>query len=149
MNILTELCQELHNWFDRDQEKWFGDVTVENHEISINGVRADLLEGQYFRIINSRLNDGVYQYPAEVLKDEAFRGAVWSMAIPPSVVALAEEIAEYNEQNAKIINSPYQSESFGGYSYTKASGSGSSSGKGNPSGWRQHFADDLDRWRKL
>lgn len=149
MGVLTELCQEIRNWFDRDQEKWIGKITISNCTISYMGAEIDLLDGQYIRIVGSLLNDGVYKYPDENLKDESFDGAVWSMAIPPSVVELAAAIEAYNEKNADAIDKPYQSESFGGYSYSKGSGSSSGSGGGNSAHWRNHFADDLNRWRKL
>lgn len=149
MGMLTELCQELRNWFDRGHDKWFGEITISDGTIECDGAEIDLLEGQHFRIIGSLLNDGVYPYPTEELKDETFRGSVWSMGIPPSVVALAESIESWLEANADALNGPYQSESFGGYSYTLKSGGGSSgSGSDGPS-WRSHFADDLNRWRKL
>ena len=146
--MLTELCQELRNWFDRDHDKWIGEITISGGNLTADGEEIELLEGQHFRIIGSLLNDGVYKYPAE-LNDETFDGAVWSMAIPPSVVELADRISQWLEDNAAQINSPYQSESFGGYSYSLKSGSGSGSGSGAGLNWRNHFADDLNRWRKL
>ena len=146
--MLTELCQELRNWFDRDHDKWIGEITISGGNLTADGEEIELLEGQHFRIIGSLLNDGVYKYPAE-LNDETFDGAVWSMAIPPSVVELADRISQWLEDNAAQINSPYQSESFGGYSYLLKSGSGSGSGSGAGLNWRNHFADDLNRWRKL
>lgn len=150
MNILTELCQEIRNWFDRDKEKWIGEIVIDGSGISCDGEAIELLDGQYFRIIGSLLNDGVYLYPNEELNPETFEGAVWSMGIPPSVIALAEAIEKYNEKYATVISSPYQAEAFGGYSYSLGGGgSGGSAGKGNPASWRNHFADDLDRWRKL
>ena len=149
MNILSELCQELRNWFDRDQEKWIGKIAITNDEITVDGAKIELLEGQYYRVIGSLLNDGVYQYPDSELKDEEFDGAVWSMAIPPSVADLANEIGIWCENNADKINSPYQSESFGGYSYTLKSGGSTSTDGSGGFGWRTQFADRLNRWRKL
>ena len=146
--MLTELCQELRNWFDRDHDKWIGEITISGGNLTADGEEIELLEGQHFRIIGSLLNDGVYKYPAE-LNDETFDGAVWSMAIPPSVVELADRISQWLEDNAAQINSPYQSESFGGYSYSLKSGSGSGNGSGDGLSWKDHFADDLNRWRKL
>jgi hypothetical protein len=147
--MLTELCQELRNWFDRDHDKWFGTIVISDGQINANGAEINLIDGQHFRIIGSLLNDGVYKYPADNLKDETFSGAVWSMAIPPSVVELADRIGQWIEDNKAVIDSPYQSESFGGYSYSKGSGGSGSGGSGNSADWRNHFADDLNRWRKL
>ena len=52
--------------------------------------------------------------------DERFEGAVWALAVPPAVIALAGEITEWQEKNGEAVLSPYTSESFGGYSYTRA-----------------------------
>ena len=66
--MLTELCGHLRNWFDR--ERYAGTFTVENGSIALPFLR----EGQYFRILGSTFNDGVHQYPAYGLTDEAFDG---------------------------------------------------------------------------
>lgn len=135
--FLTELCAELRNYFE--VSKHFG-----NFEISGGQISLDFLEnGQYFRIIGSTFNDGVYQYPADDLTDELFAGAIWAMAVPPAVIALSAEIEEFNNSEA-AKPSPYVSESFGGYSYSKATNS-----NGVAVGWRSVFADHLRKWRKL
>ena len=123
--MLTELCKYLRNWFDENSAKerlpyWDGEFTIENG--ALVGFSDRLLNGQYFRITDSLLNDGVYQYPA-LLNDETFTGRVQSMAIPPEIVELDEEIDAWRTANAAALNSPYQSESFGGYSYSLKSGS--------------------------
>ena len=107
---ITDLCAELNNWFD--VRRRFGRFEITNGTIDLNFLQ----EGQYFRIVDSVFNDGVYMYPAYNLKDEVFNGAVWAMAIPPEVMCLLEDINAWSEANRKEINSPYQSESFGGYS---------------------------------
>lgn len=144
--MLTELCQELRNWFDRDQPKWYGEFTIENGALVLSG-GISLKTGQYFRIVGSALNDGVYQYGQDVLIDEAFTGSIWAMAVPPSVVALSDEIDKWVAQYGDVVNSPYQSESFGGYTYSKASG-GSSGGAGGVK-WQDVFRNTLNRWRKI
>lgn len=143
--MLTELCAELKNYFlrDIDEDIHYGKYTISGGSIDL----PFLVVGQYFRIVGSVLNDGVYQYPADGLADEEFTGAVWAMAVPPSVVALAADIEEWNRKNAETLASPYTSESFGGYSYTKAS-SASSSGSGAFT-WRDQFASRLAKWRRL
>ena len=88
-------------------------------------------------------NDGVHQYPASDLTDEVFHGAVWAMAVPPAVIDLATEIEEYNKSDAGKA-SPFTSESFGGYAYTKATDA-----NGAPIGWKKAFASRLSKWRKL
>ena len=136
--MLTEVCAELRNYF-----------VVKIHEgiFTIDGGKIAPLdfiqENQYFRIVGSVFNDGVYQYPATSLTDEVFEGSVWAMAVPPSVVALAEEIKKYNESD-EAKPSAYTSESFGGYSYSKATDE-----NGAPIGWKKVFASRLKPYRRI
>ena len=140
--MLTELCAELKNYFLRDASKDIhsGTFTIANGSIEL----PFLLNGQYFRIVGSVLNDGVYQYPASKLTDEEFSGAVWAMAVPLSVIALADEIKAWNTANADALSGPYQSESFGGYSYSKPAGS-----SGGAYSWKDQFAGRLANYRRL
>jgi hypothetical protein len=148
--ILTELCQYLHNWFDRDQAKFYGKFIIDQGNIqSYNDGDMGMIEGQYFRIIGSLLNDGVHQYPPTDLVDETFDGAIWFCALPPAVVALSGEIHSWVEKYSDVVNSPYQQESFGGYSYTLRSDGSSGAGGGGLSGWRLAFRDRLNPWRKI
>lgn len=138
--MLTEICAELRNWFVVPDGVHIGTYTISGGSIA----PLDFLqEGQYFRIVGSVFNDGVYQYPAASLTDEVFEGAVWAMALPPSIIALAAEIKAYNDSDAGKA-SPFTSESFGGYAYTKATDS-----NGVPIGWQKAFASRLAKWRKL
>ncbi len=143
--MLTELCAELKNYFlrDRDADIHYGEYTISGGSIDL----PFLLDGQYFRIVGSVLNDGVYQYPVSDLAEEEFAGAVWAMAVPPAVIALSADIEAWNEKNAEALASPYTSESFGGYSYTKASGN-SAGGSGGYT-WKDQFASRLAKWRRL
>ena len=146
--MLTELFQYLRNWFEKT--KYFGNFSIDNHIVTFSdGSSLPLIEGQYFRIIGSLLNDGVYKYGDRNtdLHDETFEGSVWSMAVPPALISLISDINAWTVANADAINSPYQSESFGGYSYTRASGNSSS---GNDSiSWMSQFAARLAPWRKI
>lgn len=147
--MLTEICQELKNWFDRGQPKYFGTFTVSNGIITGNGI--SLQEGQYFRIVGSVFNDGVHLFPTSHLVDEVFEGSVWAMAVPPAVIALANEIEEWQKKYGgvgSVLMSPYQSESFGGYSYSK-SGGGSGDGTSLSGTWQGAFSSRLNRWRKI
>ena len=138
--MLTEICAEIRNYFEVPNGRHFGTFTISGGSIA----PLDFLqEGQYFRIVGSVFNDGVYQYPATSLTDEVFEGAVWAMAVPPTLIALAAEIKAYNDSDAGK-SSPYTSESFGGYSYTKATDA-----NGVPIGWQKAFASRLNKWRKL
>ena len=135
---LTNLCAELRNYFET--KKRFGTFTISGGSISPSDFLQD---GQYFRIVGSVFNDGVHRHPAHDLTDETFDGAVWAMAVPPAVVELAAEIEEYNKSDVGKP-SPYISENFGGYGYTKATGS-----NGKVLTWKSVFADALNRYRKL
>ncbi len=143
--MLTELCAELKNYFLRDREAdiHYGEYTISGGSIDL----PFLLNGQYFRIVGSVLNDGVYQYPVSDLTDEEFTGAVWAMSVPPAVVALAADIEAWNTANAEALASPYTSESFGGYSYTKATTGGV--GTSGAFTWRDQFASRLAKYRRL
>lgn len=138
---LTELCRELKNWFDKD--RIFDTFTIEGGVLTIPAAK----DGQYFRIVGSVFNDGVYQYPVNNLTDETFKGAVWLMAVPKDVLDKVNEITAWETANAGAINSPYTSESFGGYSYSKSSG-GDGSGASSAS-WQGHFASWLNKYRKI
>lgn len=144
--MLTEICAFLRNWFVRD--KFFGDFVISNGQLTrSDGSALPLLSGQYFRIIGSIFSDGVHKAD-DVLTDEEFTGAVWSMAVPPDFLALVEEINGWVTDNAQAIASPYASESFAGYSYSLKSGSSASDGSGGM-GWQSQFAARLNPWRKI
>lgn len=142
--ILTELCQELKNWFcDIEKDVYTGTFIIQNGTLSLPFLQT----GQYFRIVGSVFNDGVHKYgdSADLLQDENFSGTIWAMRIPPSVIELANEIDSWMTKNGDAITSPYQSESWGGYSYSLKSGGGES----GAFDWRTVFAESLNRWRKL
>jgi len=150
MTMLTELCTELKNWdFIKGADKYFRDeIVIFNGRLQ--GFDDVLVQGQYFRIVGSLFNDGVYQYPASGLTKETFNGAIWAMAIPPEVIALAEDIASWKAMYGNVDSeamSPYQSESYGGYSYNK--GGAGTDGKAGVVTWQQVFAPRLNKWRKI
>lgn len=140
--MLTDLCQELHNWFSD------GTVYHGNYEI-VNGiiVLPFLQEGQFFRIVGSVFNDGVHCYndPHDTLKSETFEGDIYPMCVTQTVLDLSERIDAWIAKNAEISASPFQSESWGGYSYSLKSKNGDS---GDIS-WQSAFARELNRWRKM
>lgn len=137
--MLSQVLKYLKNYFVAENR--LGNYKIENGSITL----PFLYEGQYFRIIGSIFNDGVYQYPVNGLKDEEFGGAVWALAIPDEVISLAGEIENWQKQYGASAEGPYQSESFGGYSYTlKSAGEGKSG-----ISWSSAFADRLNQWRKI
>lgn len=141
MSTLEEICYECHNYFEIGKNS--GEFVIENGNLSVDF----LLEGQYFRIIGSIFNDGIYQYPETTLTDETFKGEVWPMAVPKTVVELVMDIDAWKAQYDKVNQSPYTSESFGGYSYTKGASTGG--GNGNGLTWQSVFYDRMKRWYKL
>lgn len=155
--MLTDLCQELKNWFDRDKPKYFGHFTIHDNDIffvnysdtEISLSELGLATNQYFRIIGSVFNDGVVKYATTDLQNltsEAFDGAVWFMAVPPAVIILNKHIDDWNSKYGDDALSPYISESFGGYSRTLAKSSG---GGVSGASWQSAFKSELNRWRKI
>lgn len=139
--MLEQILDFIHNYFIR--EVYRGTFKIENGAL----VTDFLLDGQYFKIVGSLLNEGIYQYPADNLRDETFKGEIWSMAVPKSVLDLVTEIEDWQKEYGDKLNSPYQSESFGGYSYSKATGTDS---KGNSlTSWQGVFGSRLNAYRKL
>lgn len=154
--MLEELCRELNNWFDENpkdgsKRHYFGEYAIENGGLDLTEI--GIQTGQYFRIIGSVFNDGVYQYPVNGLADEIFDGAIWAMAVPPTIVSLATEIEEWQNKYGGVNSaamSPFTSESFGGYSYSKSSGTVSNgNGSGNTGTWQSVYANRLNKWRKI
>lgn len=141
--MLEELMRECRNWFVAPNGVHLGTFTIKDGSVSL----PFLVSGQYFRIVGSVFNDGVYQYGAADLADETFDGAVWALLVPPAFLALAEEIQSWRDQYENAANSPFQSESFAGYSYTLKSDSAAQGGSAK--GWRGAFGSRLANWRKL
>ena len=70
------------------------------------------------------------------------------MAVPKDVLDVLTRATQWEADNANTLNSPYTSESFGGYSYTK----GTSTHKDGSSGqltWRDVFGSELKAYRKI
>ena len=144
--LIYEICQEIKNYFIiPDKDIHTGTFTITDGSID----DVDFLkEGQYFRIVGSALNDGVWLYPAYGLRDESFDGAVCAMRLPPALIALAAEIEQWEQDNAQALTSPFQSESYGNYSYTLKAGGTADSGSGSLT-WRTQFGSRLNKWRRL
>ena len=151
--MLSEICLYLKNWFDFNQTKYFGRFNIENDTITyLGGIDMDIQRGQYYRIVGSVFNDGVYQFGTEKLTDEDFTGAVWLMAVPPDVIALSKDIDDWQKKYGTTESenmSPYQSESFGGYSYSKSSGGNSDASGSSVPTWQSVFGARLRRYKKI
>lgn len=145
--MLEQVFSEIHNWF-RVQDDMDG-IHTSTYAIEYGGIELPFLRnGQYFRIVGSLFNDGLHRYGPDMplLEDETFTGAIWALAVPKAVVELAEEISVWQKQYGAVVDSPYTSESFGGYSYSKSSGTVADAGM---SGWQDAFRLKLNPYRKL
>lgn len=145
--MLEQVLTELRNWFrvrDDTDGIHHGVYVIRGGSIAL----PFLSDGQYFRIMGSVFNDGLHRYGPgmEVLTDEAFDGTIWALAVPGAVVELAGEVEAWREKYGAVMDSPYTSESFGGYSYTKVSGAGDGTGSGD---WQAAFRARLNPYRKL
>lgn len=146
--MLTEICEYLHNWFCEDSDIIVGNIVIGDSEITVpNG---SIQPGQYIRIVGSVFNDGVWQYGEAMFKPETFNGAVWLMKVPLAVIQLATDIEDWQDKYGGLDSkamSPFDSESFAGYSYSKSSGgTGEIASQTN---WQGVFLGRLSPWRKL
>ena len=139
--MIEEILDYIHNYFVKE-------IYRGKFEIKAGSLSVDFLkEGQYFKIVGSDLNDGVYKYGSDTLTDEDFEGQVWAMSVPASFVKIADEIADWQSKYGEATQTPYQSESFGGYSYSKATGG--ADGKSTMVSWKDVFGSRLNAYRKL
>ena len=148
--MLTEICAEIRNYFLRDYRKDIHEGTFTISDRRIESL-SFLQDGQYYRIVGSVFNDGVHKYGDvfDPLVDETFSGAVWAMAVPPAVIALDSKIASWIDENRETLNSPYQSESFGGYSYSKSTGGSGGDDVPIAYSWENQFAKELNPYRRI
>ena len=140
--MLEQILHFIHNYFVK--ERHTGHYSISDNALDL----PYLKDGQYFRVVGSDLNDGIYQYPAQLL-DEEFDGEIWAMSVPRSLIDLADEIEAWNSKYGDAVDSPYQSESFGGYTYSKGSGSSGAGKMATPTGWQDKFGSRLNQWRKI
>ena len=164
--MLQEVLDYIHNYFVPISAREVT-YTISGGMISPSFGAED---GDRFIICGSRRNDGVYTWhngvignddderippvtpggeetiKAAGLRDETFAGTIRVMEVPPTLIALSQEISQWVETNSAALNSPLQSETFNGYSYALKSGGGS---RGNgPLTWRDQYRDQLERWRR-
>lgn len=146
--MLSTICAEIRNYFTYEKDKHLGDFSIVDGQIQ----PSLSFPTDYIRIVGSHLNDGVHKVSKMQLKDEGtFHGAVWIMSPPQAFLDLADEIEAWMEKNGQPTSeamSPFQSESFGGYSYTKASGS-SSDGSTKGADWVGAYATRLNAYRRI
>ena len=164
--MLQEIMEYLNNYFVPISAKEVT-YTISDGVISPSFGAED---GDRFLICGSRRNDGVYTWHADVigtddderippatqggeetikaagLRDETFAGTIRVCSIPPVLLALSGEIKAWVDANSAALSSPYQSESFNGYSYTLKTGG--TQGGGSCLTWRDQYGKQLERWRR-
>lgn len=149
--MLNEICLDLNNFFDKGMPKFNGDFTIDSGKITDADFLASIKENQYFRIVGSVFNDGVYQYKSTLeLIDESFSGSIWLLAIPKAFLDLVNDIEAWQAKNGSVESaamSPFYSESFGGYSYSKSAGS--VSGTGASTTWQTAYKNRLNIYRRI
>lgn len=139
--MLYEIMKRINNFFIVKSFK--GTWAIEGGKIALPFVQTN----QYILIQGSIFNDGVYKYTDDLaLENETFDGVISGLAVPKSFLALADEIMEWQNKNKDIITSPYSSETFDGYSYSKASGNSAENGSKS---WYKAFSDRLAMYRKV
>lgn len=130
--MLYEVLRYIRNFFVTEYRE--GTYNIENGTITLP------FKYQYVLIEGSAFNDGVHKYPLENLKEEEFTGSISAVNPPADFLALVAEIEAYIAKNEAT---GYASESFGGYSYTKATVNG------KLAGWQDVFRDRLKVWCKI
>lgn len=150
--MLQQIMDHIHNKFIRSAHP--GTYTIAEGTVSLSFLK----EGQRFWVVGSDLNDGVYTWHADGIKNdddtaavglrpETFSGTICALAVPPAVLALAGEIQAWVAENGGTVDSPYTSESvIGVYTYTKSSGG---TGAGGAISWQDVFKSRLDAYRKV
>lgn len=149
--MLGEICAELKNYFTYEEDRHVDDWVISGGTISpYLDIPTD-----YIRVIGSRHNDGVHVRNKDGffdLIDESFHGGIWVMSPPSDFLSLVTEISEWQTKYGGIDSynmSPFQSESYSIYSYTKGSSNSSESGSPSSPSWQTQYADRLNRYRRI
>ena len=137
MVSIADVMRHVNNFFEVGTRT--GKFSVEGGSINL----PDLLPGQYFWIYGSIFNDGLHD-STDGLVDEVFNGDVVYMAVPRDFLNLCVEIQMWDQIYGDVSASPYKSESFGGYQYTKDGNDGGMAWYDIPS-----VKNRLNAWRKL
>ena len=149
--MLNQICANIKNYFTFKDDIHVGDFSV------TNGIIVPLFDIQtdYIRIVGSHKNDGVHIRGEEGfnLADEGtFHGAVWVMSPPADFLALVAEIEAWQAKYGGVTSenmSPFQSESFAGYSYSKGTGGVASASVSSVPTWQSTYASRLNPYRRI
>lgn len=144
--MLTAICAEIRNYFTYKEDKHPGTYKIENGILSPS---VDF-KTDYFAIFGSRHNNGVHKTTDELVDEGEFKGAVWVMSPPDTFLDIVKEIEEWQKKYGGVDSealSPFNSESFGGYSYTKSSGG--INGTKAAGTWQSAYGDRLKIYRRI
>lgn len=144
--MLTELCRTLnHYWKIAD---YTGNYALTDGVLTLPSEAAPVVGQSLY--IRGLLNDAVCSVvsvgdgTATITSDTALASDtikyVALLAIPPAMKAISEEIADWQLKNGA---SAYVSESFGGWSGTKAQGAN------GVQTWQEHFQQRLLPYKRL
>lgn len=136
--MLYEVMKYCRNFFPVRGGYHDGAFVIESGSIDL----PFAIPGEYLLIEGSKLNDGVYTYPMLDLQDEEFSGTITELSPDTEFLELVAEIEAYQSKYGNA--GPYQSESFGGYSYSRAQGA-----NGAAASWQTAFQSRLKTWRKI
>lgn len=150
--MLNTICAEIRNYFTFEKDKHFGDFAIVSGAITPSfDIPTD-----YIRIVGSHKNDGVHKRGDSgfnLVDEGEFHGAVWVMSPPKDFLALVAEIEAWQAKNGGLDSqamSPFNSESFGGYSYSKSSGGSSASGSASgAASWVAAYNGRLSIYRRI
>lgn len=137
--MLNEILKHIRNYFPDTSKQLIGSFEVKGGTINPFPLLAT---NQYFLIEGSAVNDKVWKNgDTEKLQDETFVGTITPLKIPVDFLDLVAEIEEFEANNQASIAT---SESFGGYSISRATTS-----NGNIASWKNAFGSRLNSWRKV
>lgn len=146
LNTMADVMRYLNNYFD----KGYIDGKFEVSDDGVLSPTDGIVSGQYIAIEGSINHDGVYPctdgwlgYDEEIPFGEEFQGRVWLLHPPASFVKLCRRISDFQKESEKV-SGPYTSESFAGYSYSKAT-----SKSGGAVTWQETFERELMPYRRM
>lgn len=149
--MIDEVCAYIHNYFEVDDNTGERMIYPDTYTISGGVITLPfLIAGNYFRIIGSELNDGIYKYPVAngTLDDETFTGVIWKMRPPKEFLKIVENIEDWVDKYGDVMRNPYQSEDvIGVYRYTKMT-TGKVTGDYIAT-WQNAYKNQLNQWRRL
>lgn len=135
---LEKMCQYCRNYFVRGT--YTGVITIIDGKIQ--GV--NIPDNTYYTITGSIYNDGLAEAGDYLIDEEPFYGTVSFCAIPKTFINLAVEIDNWETKQKQspnnVLLSPFTSESFDEYSYSKELGK---------CGWKSVFAEELRTFMKI